>query len=289
MLGENAALQQELTKKELKKLTGASLIDLFKTAILYEGSVNYTGNVDIEKVASFSKEYLTISDSPTPAVPYQTPQYVPFEETKIYIINRKKSVQSQIRFTLMGSERKNADVPLIAAFNNYFDGGMSGLVFQEIREFRSLAYSAFGFYAAAPLEGKQNRFIAYIGCQSDKTNDAIMVMDSLINEMPEKPERMEGIQTSLLEKAHSSKPNFRYLIDTYKSWERKGYTEDPNKISASKYPEIQFNDIVDFQKSELKGKPMVITIVGDVSMFDLDRLKQLGEVIMIKEKDLYVN
>ena len=31
-------------------------------------------------------------------------------------------------------------------FNKYFGSGMSALVFQEIREFRSLAYSAYGIF-----------------------------------------------------------------------------------------------------------------------------------------------
>ena len=72
------------------------------------------------------------------------------------------------------------------AFNNYFGNGMSGIVFQEIREFRSLAYATFADYALSPLEGKNNLFQAYIGCQSDKTDEAIETMLSLINSLPEK-------------------------------------------------------------------------------------------------------
>ena len=38
------------------------------------------------------------------------------------------------------------------AFNTYFGKGMSSLVFQEIREFRSLAYSSYGSACQAILE-----------------------------------------------------------------------------------------------------------------------------------------
>lgn len=289
LLGDQASLQRELNKKEMKKLTGQDLVDLFNKVITYEGSINYTGNIDVNEVAAMSKEYLQISETLTPSVPYSAKTYKTINQNTIYIINRKKSVQSQIRFHIGGTERDNAKMAQINAFNNYFGGGMSGLVFQEIREFRSLAYSAGGYYLLPRKEGLPNRFAGFIGCQSDKTNDAIAVMDSLINYMPEKPERMDGIKSALIEKANSSKPNFRYLIDTYKFWELAGYKEDPNKLNAEKYPSLEFEDIVKFQQAELKGKPMVITIVGDVSMFDLDRLKEFGEVIMIKEKDLYIN
>lgn len=289
LYGENAPLQKELTKKQLKKLTGEELIAVFKKVINYENDIFYTGNVDLAEVTKWSKEQLTLTNELTAAQPFGVTDFVKSEGTKIYIINRKKSVQSQITFSILGGERDNNQSVNVAAFNNYFGGDMSSIVFQEIREFRSLAYSAYGYYGLAPLQGKTNRFKGFIGCQSDKTNEAIELMDSLINFMPEKPERMDGIISSLTEKAQSSRPNFRYILNSYEYWDRAGYTEDPNQLNANKYADLEFQDIVEFQKSELKDKPMVITIVGDVSMFDLDRLKALGEVITVKEKDLYVN
>jgi predicted Zn-dependent peptidase len=289
LYGKNAPLQRELTKKQMKNLTGLELVKVFHKVVLYENTINYTGNVDLQKVANWSKEYLVLTNELTPAQPYWVKGYVASEGTKIYVINRKKSVQSQITFSIIASERNNDKAVQISAFNNYFGGDMSSIVFQEIREFRSLAYSAYGFYRLASMQGKENRFSGFVGCQSDKTNEAIEVMDSLINFMPEKPDRMESIVSALTEKAQSSRPNFRYILNSYDYWKRVGYTEDPNKTNLNKYANLEFQDIVDFQKAELKDKPMVITIVGDVSKFDLDRLKKIGEVIIIKEKELYVN
>jgi len=34
---------------------------------------------------------------------------------------------------------------------------------------------------------------------------------------------------------------------------------------------------------------MIITIVGDVSRFNLEELKRYGEIIMVKKSDLFVN
>ena len=39
---------------------------------------------------------------------------------------------------------------------------------------RSLAYSAAGWYQLAPLPGVESRLITYIGCQADKTTDALL-------------------------------------------------------------------------------------------------------------------
>ena len=66
---------------------------------------------------------------------------------------------------------------------------MSSLVFQEIREFRSLAYSTSANYALAEKIGENNFFYGYVGCQGDKTPEAIQVMNDLIQNMPIKKAR----------------------------------------------------------------------------------------------------
>ena len=289
LYGSEASLQQELTKKELKKLTGDELVTLLNKVFTYEITVNYTGNVPFRDVTAWCTEYTKFSETPASGVPYFIREMNVPEQTKIYVIDRKKSVQSQITFNIKGAPRDNSIIAQINAYNNYFGGGMSGIVFQEIREFRSLAYSSYALYRPSDMEGEPNFFYGFIGCQSDKTNDAIQVMDSLINDMPEKPERMEGIISALTEKAQSSKPNFRNLIAIHKKWTLGGFEEDPNQQLVTKYPELTFSDIKEFQESEIKGKPMVITIVGDASLFDKEQLEKIGEVIFIKEKDLYKN
>jgi len=65
-----------------------------------------------------------------------------YNENIVYFINRKDALQSNIYFMVNGSEFVKEEVPYMEAFNSYFGGGFSGLVLQEIREYRSMAYSA---------------------------------------------------------------------------------------------------------------------------------------------------
>ena len=166
---------------------------------------------------------------------------------------------------------------------------MSSIVFQEIREFRSLAYSTFAQYSLAPMEGKNNSFIGYVGCQADKTIESVRVMNDIILNKPEKPERLEMIKSSLIESSKTSRPSFRNLIESIESWKRQGFDDDPNKVLLEQYNNLSFKSIVDFYKAEIQNKPMIITIVGDVSRFNLEELKRYGEIIMVKKSDLFVN
>jgi len=289
LLGDKAPLLRELTKKQLKKLTGQELITAYQEVLNYETTVNFVGNRNISHVAELCNKYLVQKEKLEPKQDILVLDRIVPSNTKIYVVNNKKAVQSQIVFNVEGSARDNKKGAQINAFNSYFGGGMSSLVFQEIREFRSLAYSAYGNYTMAKKEGKNNMFTAYIGCQADKTNDAIDAMLELINHMPEKSERMEMIRSSIIEETQSSKPNFRDLLSKVETWKTEGYQTDPNEIYLKEYDKMNFEDLVKFYKTEIQNKPLSIAIVGDVKRFDLKKLEQYGEVIKIKASKLYVN
>ena len=166
---------------------------------------------------------------------------------------------------------------------------MGSLVFQEIREFRSLAYATYANYELAPMEGENNRFLAYIGSQSDKAIESIKVMTNLINQMPKKPERIETIKSSLIETSKSSRPGFRNILNKTESWIRQGFDSDPNKIYLKDYESLSFDSILNFYNKEIKNKPIIISIVGDLSRINLNELKKFGKVIKVKESDIFVN
>lgn len=72
----------------------------------------------------------------------------------------------------------------IAMFNEYFGGGMSSIVFQEIREAKALAYSTYSFYSNAGKLGEHNSVLAYVGTQSDKMSEAVEGMNVLLESLP---------------------------------------------------------------------------------------------------------
>ncbi len=55
-------------------------------------------------------------------------------------------VQSEMMFLAKGEPFKPENMAAATLFNSYFGGGMSSVVFQEIRESKSLAYSAWASY-----------------------------------------------------------------------------------------------------------------------------------------------
>ncbi len=66
---------------------------------------------------------------------------------KVYFTNYDM-VQMEMSKIGRGNEIKPANFGKINVFNEYFGRGLSSIVFQEIREARSLAYSAYVNYAS---------------------------------------------------------------------------------------------------------------------------------------------
>jgi predicted Zn-dependent peptidase len=178
-------------------------------------------------------------------------------------------------------------VPQIKAFNVYFGGDFSGLVLQEIREYRSLAYTAGAFYRTPAREGAATHFYGYAGTQADKTLEALEVFYGLIKDMPQKKERMEDIRTYLVQSALIAKPSFRDLSMTVSDWKTEGYSEDPRKAQVPVYERMSFDDIAEFYRENIKDKPIVFSFVGDKKRINMKELKKYAKVVKVKEKALF--
>ncbi|MEL6561384.1 MAG: insulinase family protein [Bacteroidota bacterium] len=284
--GERSAAKTRKSVKDMKKMDFQNALKLMQEiASNYGTETTYYGQLSARQVAEKINEYLNLSDNPQQEV-YRIKEADAVSKTKIYLVKDKKTVQNQIYFYLPGEVFDREDFAVNKAFNQYFSGGFSGLVLQEIREYRSLAYSAGANYTEPDLSNQRSLFYAKIACQSDKSIEAIEVMKGLIDDMPAREERMETLKSSLQLKVVSQYPQPGSIANTIRSLERKGYAEDPNIKAFNEYKRITMDDIVAYYEKSLKGKAMAITVYGDLKNIDMDKVRSLGEVIELKKSDI---
>lgn len=282
LYGYKSKFLQEMPLKAIKKLTPETLMNSFRNAQNYGMKIDYIGTIETEKVAELLSSILELKPIEHMATEKKYYAKNGFDSPKVYFVNQKKALQSQLLFVMEGNQMSREKSGDIQAFNLYFGGDMSSLVFQEIREFRSLAYSTTARYQMAGKEGVNNSFFGYIGCQGDKTPESLEIMNELITKMPLKPEREEAIREALISEAKSSKPGFRELIETVDKWEEMGYTEDPNKKLLAYYQDLSFNEITNFYNQEIKDRNMQLIVVGNKKKFSPKILKTYGKVIPLK-------
>jgi predicted Zn-dependent peptidase len=286
LYNENSSYKRRIPAEKLKAMA-PDLLKSKLTTLINSGfkTIHYVGQKDQKTIGSTFTSNPLFKKNTTDQ--YTFLEAKPVSENTIYIVHDKRAIQSYVYY-IVNSEpldyeksfRKNA-------FNSYYTNSLSGLLFQEVREFRSLAYATGGSYVDPVYEPeKRGRLVMFTGSQGDKTTDAVGVVMGLLKDMPVYKSRTDEIKNGLILQSSSSKPNFRDLSETVDALLRSGYTKDPNEINYTKYPQLTFEDIQSFYSENIKGKPVTITIYGDASRFDKEKLKQYGRVVELTMKDI---
>lgn len=275
------------TMKEIKELKADEMTSIFKKAMQHTAQIHYVGRMSPDSVQMIFTQAIAFPQKPLKVETPYVMQAKNFEENTVFFVDKKKARQSKIFFFANGDNYKTTTEPYIEAFNEYFGGGFSGLVLQEIREYRSLAYGAGGTFRLPSLSAKPYDFIGYVATQADKSIIALQTYDSLIRSMPQKPERLDMIKNYLDLSSQTKRPNFRNLSQTVEHWKRLGYTSDPVLLKKPVYQSLTWENLMDFYTKNLATKPVAIAIVGDKRMIDFEAVKKYGKIIEVKEKNLF--
>ena len=252
----------------------------WKKALGYELEIHYAGQLPADSVKLTLFQHMSVVTNP--ANPTNSPVERPrktFDKTELYFLGDPDMQQAKIYLLIEGTPYSVNEAVQYEAFNEYFGGGFSGLVMNEIREKRSMAYTAIGGFHTPAMQQRNTYFFGYVGTQSDKVNDAIDVYCSLLDTMPQKPENIDNIRTVLRQSMLSNHPTFRSKSQLMTDWMRLGYQIDPATLQIRQVQKLKFEDIVRFYESHIQGKPIKILVIGDPKLIDQKALKaKFGKV-----------
>ncbi|HPW90245.1 MAG TPA: insulinase family protein [Paludibacteraceae bacterium] len=270
-----------LTIPELTK----AIID----ATSYELDIHFVGQTPVEQAAEILKANLPLKEGLTKSESPIIRDRVKYDkQTTIYFLPNKEVQQAKIYFYVNGQPYDIAEDVDYDAFNQYFSGGFSGLVMNEIREKRSMAYTAYGQMVTPPVTGKDTYLIGYVGTQGDKVADAVDVYMDLLTNMPLYPERLDNIKTYLRQSSLTNKPSFREASFVFDAWQKLGYTEDPAKINMPKIDDLKFEQISNFYNKYIKDQPIVVVITGDAKTINLKAIQaKWGKVTKLSPSRLF--
>jgi predicted Zn-dependent peptidase len=210
------------------------------------------------------------------------------KENAVYYCSNKNYLKSDIDF-YMPSVRfdHKKDGAACAMFNECMGGGMNSIFFQEIREFRSLGYSTGGRFSYDILNRRPAYFRGYVGTQCDKTNDAVSAMRELMVTFPERKEKYTFSRDFLVSERNSNYIGFRSIPSQVRYWrEVEKVDHDPRAEVTEAIKKMSFDDLMDFHKKYVKGRPMVIMVSGNAKKFNLKDLGQYGKVKQVKYGDM---
>jgi len=285
IFGDESRFLNRASMKQLRRLSAEAMLDELSRVLNAPYEIHYSGQIPEEKLIEKFSEHLMLDSKADDAPLYQR-EIQHYEKPGIYFLNDKRALQSQIYFYIPGKTVQGHERAIVNAYNRYFGVGMASVVFQEVRELRSMAYSAWANYFMGFYPEDQSYLKAFVGTQSDKTLDAIHLMDSLIYHFPMKSERMMGLKQALKQSIASETPDFRNISYLAAEWRNQGHQTDPRKMYYQVYDELEQAQLELFQKTHIIENPMQIILVGDKRKINMDALRAFGDVIEINEKEI---
>lgn len=288
--GNRSRFLTKLSLPEIKKLKGKTLLESFARLQQKECSLHYCGKLTATQIEGQLRKALPLENCTQPSASPLYNDRQAYDKPLIYFVDMPDLSQSIVYSYVLGEAPGDAaDRYASKLFAGYFGGDMSSLMFQEIREFRSFAYRVNARYSEPPLNhpDKQGDFIAMLSTQCDKTVDALTVLDSLIREMPLRPERVDDLKQNIRNQINNEYPGFRQISSKIAAFSREGYTDDPNEGYLNGIRTMGMDDIVRFYEKNVQGRPVVYSIVGNSKHIDMTTLASFGTIVKLAKKDIY--
>ncbi len=274
--GDESNYIDTLSDDELRALTTEGIFDKATGLLGYKHDIRYVGSLPAQDVIVLLRSHHPVGDGLTEPPAYRPKLVRVPEKTEVRFFD-KPMAQALVYIDMPGETYDESQVAGAGIYNQYF-GGMSGVAFQELRESRALAYSVGARYSTASRADERNNMVGMIGCQADKTSEAVTGMIALVDDMPISEDRFQQSISSLVNYYRTSKIGFRGVLGSVDSWNKLGLTEDPR---AQRFQAVQATDmdgLTSFFQAQIKDRPKYITVVGDKSKIDLEKLGEFGEV-----------
>ncbi len=285
--GKRNAMTNLMTSTELMEATPSTLTELVKDLSSFRHSVLYYGPLSQEELSAVVTARHTTSDTlkdPLENVPYEwveTPAnevlIAPYEAANIYMymVNQE------------GAPFSPEEVPVKNLFNEYFGSGMNGVVFQELRETKGLAYSAYAAYMEPAVKEDPCYMMMSIITQNDKMTDCINAFRDITTNMPQNESALNVARENLMKYIASRRVRKFGVITTYLTYKNLGLDYDIQKNIYETLPTLTMGDLVDFAKKYVVDKPLHYMILGNEKELDLSTLEHLGPITRLSIDDIY--
>ncbi len=284
------ATNSVMSNAQIQALTSKELIAKIKGLMDYKHTVMYYGPEDAgEFVANLDavhnvKEQLKDVPARKEYAPVAT------NEDKVFIAPYDAKQIYMMSYSNTGETYNKEIEPIRNMYANYFGGGMNGIVFQEMREARGLAYTARASYSLGVQKPDAPYvFTTMIATQNDKMMDAITAFDEIINNMPQSEAAFNIAKENILANIRTTRVLGSQILWSYRAAKKMGNTEDSRKAIFEKTQAFTLADVVKFQQDVIKGRKYYIGILGTEKDLDMKTLGNgsYGKVVRLTQKDIF--
>jgi Predicted Zn-dependent peptidases len=209
------------------------------------------------------------------------------DQSKVVLSQYDAKQLYYVQFSNSGEKFNVAADPEITLYNEYFGGGMNAIVFQEMREARGLAYSAWANLATPNNAKGDYSYTAFIATQNDKMQQAIEAFDDIINNMPESEQAFNIAKDALISRLRTERTVRDQVLWSYLRVRDLGLDAPRGKQIFEKVQSMTLADVKAAQEKWVKERKYVYGILGDIKDLDLNYLKGLGPIQTASQEEIF--
>ena len=287
MYGPKSPATNLLTEAELASMNPQELVDRIHNQNNYKHRILYYGPSSSKDLLATIEQYhqvpATLKDIPAG----NEYSYLETPATKVLVAPYEAKQIYMAQISNLDKKYDPAIEPTRELYNEYFGGGMNSIVFQEMRETRGLAYSAWAGIMPPSYLKYPYTIRTQIATQNDKMIDAVNTFNDIINNMPESEAAFKLAKEGLINRMRTDRIIKSDIIWTYINAQDLGQSVDPRIKLYNDVQTMTLKDIVDFQKEWVKGRTYVYCILGDKKDLDMNKLKAVGPIEELTQEQIF--
>ena len=276
-----------MSNAELDKTNPQTLLNLLKGLRNYKHEVLYCGQSTPEALVKTIDEGHVIGK--TLANVPQGKRYTEMQtkENEVWMAPYEAKNIYMMLYNNSGKGWNVEQQPMVYLFNEYFGTGMNGIVFQELRETRGLAYNASARYTTPSRVGGTESLQANIISQNDKMMDCVKAFNSIIDEMPQSDKAFELAKQASMKRIATERTTKFGIINAYLQARRLGLDFDIKERIYNALPKITLKEMVEFEKQAMAKKPLRYLILGDEKNLDMKGLEKIGKIKKVTTQEIF--
>ena len=275
--GPTSSYTNVLSTEDISNLTSKELLKSINDLLLYKHSISYYGPENISDL-KIKLENLHFNKSDLNPLPKKK-EYKELDLQKpiVYVVDYDMK-QAEVIMLSKGSKLNMSEFSKIKFHNEYFGGGMSSIVFQEMRESKALAYSVYSTYTIPKDTNSSHYLMSYIGTQVDKLSEAMSGMSELLDEMPKAETNMNNAKEAIIQRIRTERLTKSKVLSEYEKAQEQGVNYDMRTDLYNQVQAFNVDSLNDFHNSHIANRNRVVMVLGAKSDLDLSVLKEYGEI-----------
>ena len=280
--GRESRSRDVISKERLEEIKVEELMKIIENLKHYPHEIFFYGK-DFNRFKNGIQNYISPATQSI-AEPKIYPE--PTTDGKIYFTNYD---MVQVEMSKIGRANlvKPKNFGKINVFNEYFGKGLSSIVFQEIRESKSLAYSANVAYSANATLGKHDYVTSYIGTQTDKLSLAVDAIQQLMSELPQINFQFENAKNSVLKQIATGRVKRTNIFFNLKNLHKLGINYDLREEMYTQIEQLTLAELTDFYNNEIKPVTFNTALIGKKENLDMKTISSMGELIEVDLEELF--